>query len=41
MNVHACSLKCSLEDNPLLSFIVAQMVKWKLEQLEVEGHEPT
>ncbi len=37
MNACARSLRCSLEDNPLLFVIAIQMVKSKLEQLEVEG----
>jgi hypothetical protein len=41
MSVHACSLKCSPKDDSLLYLITIQMVGWKLEQLKVEGHEPT
>jgi len=39
MNGFARSLICSLEDNPFLFMIIAQMVRSKLEQLEVEGQE--
>jgi hypothetical protein len=41
MNVHAHSLKCFPKDNSLFSLIVVQIVGWKFEQVEVEGHEPT
>jgi hypothetical protein len=35
-NVHARSLKCSLENDLFFSLIGVQMEGWKLEQLEVE-----
>ncbi len=40
MNVHACSLRCFLEDDSFFFLIVVQMVGWKLEQLKVKGHKP-
>jgi hypothetical protein len=41
MSVHACSLKCPPKDDSFFYLIAIQMVGWKLEQLEVKGHEPT
>jgi hypothetical protein len=41
LNAHARFLKCFPKDDPFLSLIAAQMVGWKLKQLDVEGHEPT
>jgi len=38
---HAHFLKCFLENDMFLSLIIAQMVEWKLEQLEVKGHKLT
>jgi hypothetical protein len=41
MNARAHFMIFSLEDDLFFSLIVVQMVGWKFEQLEVEGHEPT
>jgi len=41
MNDCAHFLRFSLEENSFVSLIVVQMVGWKLEYLEVEGHKPT
>ncbi len=41
MNICAYSMICFPKNDPFFFLIVAQMVGWKLEQLEVEGHKPT
>jgi len=35
------SLRCSPKNDSLLFLITAQIVEWKLEQLEVEDHKLT
>jgi hypothetical protein len=41
MSVYARSLRCFLKNDSLIFLIDAQHVGLKLEQLKVEGHEPT
>jgi hypothetical protein len=41
MSACAHFLSCFPKDEQLLSLRVVQMVGWKLEHLEVKGHEPT
>jgi len=41
MSDHAHFWKCSLENNLFFFLTTIEMERWKLKQLEVEGHKPT
>ncbi len=41
MNVRACSLRYFLEDDLLFFLIIVLKVRWRFEQMKVQGHEPT